>query len=251
MAEREPGPIAASESLLQVLAEYRQWHVLLADADPQDPLFIALRQPTELAPELVDQLETELQAGLSDATLAVLASRVPHLEDHFEMRVDNIAALAREAWKAGLSDEMLPLARSHDVYYCVLRRENPWSSTIVTPWHPEDAGVAPSPLVRWLKNGAMREFWELLTELEVVEHGADDPPPHGRTESGEGLVPRLAVPRAIVEATAVRVQHPKFGVGRVLRSTGAGEARKLDIDFGGDGGVRTILARFVTELNAR
>jgi len=36
-------------------------------------------------------------------------------------------------------------------------------------------------------------------------------------------------------------------VGRVLRATGGGSDRKLEIDFGG-GGVRTILARFVTEL---
>jgi hypothetical protein len=67
----------------------------------------------------------------------------------------------------------------------------------------------------------------------VVEQDADDPPPHGRVESGAGLVPRLAVPQAVVEATQVRVEHAKFGVGRVLRSTGAGEGRKLDIDFEG------------------
>jgi DNA helicase-2/ATP-dependent DNA helicase PcrA len=58
---------------------------------------------------------------------------------------------------------------------------------------------------------------------------------------------RLVPHRSTVLQAAPRVQHPKFGVGRVLRATGGGPDRKLEIDFGG-GGVRTILARFVTEL---
>lgn len=247
MAERAPGPIAASESLLQTLAEYRQWHALLADADPRDPLLKALELATELAPERVAQVEEELEAGLSDALLAVLASRVPHLEDHFEMRLDGIGELAREAWAGGCPRELLAVARNGETMYCVPRREHPWSATLVTPWHRIDGSEAPRPLARWLMEGPMREFWGLLIELEVVEQDADDPPPHGRVESGAGLVPTLAVPRAVVEATQVRVEHAKFGVGRVLRSTGAGDGRKLDIDFGADG-VRTILARFVREL---
>lgn len=249
MAERAPGPIAASDTLLQTLAEYRQWHALLADADPRDPLLKALELPTELAPERVAEVEAELEASFSDALLAVLASRVPHLEDHFEMRLDNIGELAREAWAAGCPQELLPVARGDEVVYCVPRLEHPWASTIVTPWHRLDDSEVPRALGRWLKDGPMNEFWGLLTELGVADQDQDDPPPHGRVESGAGLVPRLAVAQAVIEAAQARVEHAKFGVGRVLRSHGAGEGAKLDIDFGA-GGVKTILARFVRELPA-
>lgn len=247
MQGRTPGPIAANEALLQTLAEYRQWHALLVDADPRDPLLKALELPTELAPERVEAVEAELEASFSDALLAVLASRVPHLEDQFGMRLDNLGELAREAWSAGCSKELLPVASDGSVFYCVERREHPWTSTTITPWSRIDDGEAPRALAKWLRDGPMNEFWGLLLELEVVEQDADDPPPHGRAESGAGLVPRLAIPQAVVEATAVRVQHAKFGAGRVLRSVGAGDTRKLDIDFGANG-VKTILARFVTEL---
>lgn len=249
MADRAPGPITASESLLQTLAQYRQWHALLVDADPRDAWLRALELPTELAPERVAQVEEDLECGLSDALLAVLASRVPHLEDHYEMRLDNIGALAREAWQLGCPKDLLAVGRVGDVMYCVQRREHPWTSTVVVGWHHLDGSDAPRGLQKWLQDGPMTELWGHLCELGVAEGDSDDPPPHGRVESGGGLVPRLAVPQAVLAAAAVRVEHAKFGVGRVLRATGAGDGRKLDIDFGA-GGVKTILARFVRELPA-
>lgn len=246
MADRTYGPIVLPESLLHALAEFRQWHVLLADADARDPMLRALELATELAPERVAEVEAELDASFSDALLGVLASRVPVLEDQYEMTLGSVATTARAAWKSGCPEDLVAVASGGRTLYCVPRREHPWASTTVTEWRRGDKEAAPQGLVRWLRDVPMREFWGQLVELGVVDPDADDPPPHGRVESGAGLVPRLAVPQAVVEATAVRVQHAKFGVGRVVRSTGSGEGRKLDIDFGGT--VRTILARFVTEI---
>jgi len=42
------------------------------------------------------------------------------------------------------------------------------------------------------------------------------------------------------------VEHPKFGRGLVVDERDRGSARKLDVDFGGDVGVKTMLASFVT-----
>jgi hypothetical protein len=247
MTARPPGPIAASESLLATLAEYRQLHVLLADHDPRHAWVRGLERPTELAPEAVAEVEAALGASFSDALLAVFASRVPHLEDVFDMQLGNLAAMNEEAWAAGCSRELLVVARGGDRAFCVPRREHPWATTAVTPWHRLDGAELPRPLQRWLLEAPRSDLWETLCELDLVDADADEPPPHARPEAGPGLVPRLGVTQAAAAAAQARVHHPKFGEGRVLRSVGAGDQRKLDIDFGA-GGVRTILARFVREL---
>lgn len=248
MAARTPGPIAAPEPLLAVLGEYRQLHHALAEAEPSHAWLRAIELPTELELEAVVAVEEALSAELSDMLLAVLASRVPHLEEAFELQLDGLRALAEEAWAAGCSVELLAVARRGDVFYCVPRREHAWSTTTITPWHLLDGAEAPRGLARWLKDAAMADLWELLVELRAVDPEDDEPlPPAARPDAGVPLTPRLVPQRATILAAAPGVQHAKFGVGRVLRATGAGPDRKLEIDFGA-GGVRTILARFVTEL---
>jgi hypothetical protein len=93
----------------------------------------------------------------------------------------------------------------------------------------------------------MSDLIDVLHELQAVDGGADERPRSQWVDTGVPLTPRLVPHRAAVLQAAPRVQHPKFGVGLVLKATGGGADRKLEIDFGG-GGVRTILARFVTEL---
>ncbi|MBL9101287.1 MAG: hypothetical protein JNL82_10035 [Myxococcales bacterium] len=249
MAERAPGPITASASLLATLAEYRRLHAPLVDVDPRHAWLRALELPTELAPEQVAAVEQELGARLSDATLAALASRVPHLGDVYEVTLDGMIERTREAWAAGVDRDTIVLARAGDDLWLVPRDEHPWATTSVTPWHRVDGSAQPRGLERWLRDTAMDDLADMLVDLGVNTWDADDEPPHrfDRREAEHDLVPRLAVAQAAVEAAQVRVEHPKFGVGRVLRAAGAGEARKLDIDFGA-AGVKTILARFVREL---
>ncbi|MBA3548712.1 MAG: hypothetical protein H0T76_19675 [Nannocystis sp.] len=247
MAARTPGPIAAAEPQLATLGEYRQLHLALTEADATHPWLKAIELPTELELEAVEALEQSLSASFSDALLAVYASRVPHLEDAFEMQLEGLTQLGEEAWAVGCPADMLAVARQADLFFCVPRREHPWAVTMVIAWHPLDGAGAPRPLPRWLRDVPMADLWEVLHELQAVDAGQDEPPPAARVEVGVPLTPRLVPHRSTVLQAAPRVQHPKFGVGRVLRATGGGSDRKLEIDFGG-GGVRTILARFVTEL---
>lgn len=249
MTVRPPGPIAASESLLATLAEYRRMHGPLVEVDPKHPWLRALELPTELAPERVAEVEETLGAALSDASLALLASRVPHLEDHYEATIGEMVARTQDAWVEGCPKEWIVLAKAGEDRYCVPRREHAWATTNVTKWHRLDGEAAPLGIERWLREVVMDDLAGLLTDLGANAWDRDDDPPHrhGRSEARHDLVPTLAVPQALVEAAAARVEHVKFGVGRVLRAIGAGEGRKLDIDFGA-AGVRTILARFVREL---
>ena len=243
MSARSPGPIAAPEPLLVLLAEYRQLHAALTEVEPGHPWLDALEQPCELELEAVAAAEAALDASFSDALLAVYAGRVPHLEEHLEMQLPGLAALAEEARAVGCPAELLAVARQADLFLCVPRHEHPWAATTITPWHPLDGAEAPRPLARWLKDAALADLLDLLTDLQAIDPTAEQPWFPGI----EPVAPRLVQARAAVIAAAPRVQHDKFGVGRVLRSTGDGDTRKLEIDFGA-AGVRTILARFVREL---
>lgn len=248
MAARTPGPIAAAEPLIAALGEYRQWHLALTEADATHPWLKVLEEPTELELEAVEALERSLAASFSDALIAVFASRVPHLEDAFEMQLVGLPQLSEEAWAVGCPADMLAVARQADLFYCVPRREQPWATTMVTPWHPLDGAGAPRALARWLRDAPMTDLLDVLQELQAIDAGLVDELPMAQwVDKGVPLTPRLVPHRAAVLQAAPRVQHPKFGVGLVLKATGGGADRKLEIDFGG-GGVRTILARFVTEL---
>jgi hypothetical protein len=247
MPARSPGPIAAPEPLLATLTEYRQLHLALAEVEPGHPWLTVLEQPTELELDAVVALEATLDAGFSDVVLAMFASHVPHLEEQFEMQLAGLAALAEEARAVGCPAELLAIARQADLFLCVPRHEHPWATTAITPWHPLDGAGTALPLARWLKDVAIDDLRDLLTELDAIDPAYDELPPDAGLEWARVHTPMLVLSRTAVVAAAPRVQHSKFGVGRVLRSTGGGDARKLEIDFG-PAGVRTILARFVTEL---
>lgn len=248
MPARTPGPIAAPEALLTTLAEYRQLHLALADSEPGHAWLAALELPCELEIDAVARQEEALGASFSDLLLAVLAARVPHLEDAFELALE-LGPLAAEARAQRCPAELLAIARAGETFYCVPRREHAWATTAITPWHPEDGTSTPRPLQRWLKEGPIDDLWQLLAELDAIDPNADEPlPPQARPDATSPFAPRLVVVHGAV-TSVVQVEHSKFGVGRVLRAIGEGDARKLDIDFG-PAGVRTILARFVRELGA-
>lgn len=248
MPARTPGPIAAPEPLLTTLAEYRQLHLALADSEPGHAWLAALELPCELEIDALARQEEALGASFSDVLLAVLAARVPHLEDSWELSLE-LGPLAAEARALRCPPELLAIARAGETFYCVPRREHPWATTAVTAWHPEDGPGVARPLQKWLKDGPIDDLWQLLGELQAIDPGADDPlPPQARPDAAPQFGPRLVLARGAV-AEVVQVEHAKFGVGRVLRAIGEGDARKLDIDFG-PAGVRTILARFVRERSA-
>ncbi|WAS91135.1 hypothetical protein [Nannocystis punicea] len=245
---RTEGPIAAPEALLATLAEYRQLHVLFADVDPRHEWILRVAGPPELDLDAVAQVERDLEAELSDALLAVLACQVPHLEDHYDLTLRQIAAHTEAAWSRGCPRDQVAVARTQDAFYCLPRRMRAWASTAIATWADRTLSV-PRPLDRWIADEPMGGLWDMLCDFDLVDPDAHEPvPAHARPDAAPALVPRLVRPVAAAAAVARRVQHPKFGAGRVLQEVGDGDARKLVIDFGAPHGVRTLVARFVTEL---
>ncbi|MDC0666261.1 hypothetical protein [Nannocystis radixulma] len=245
---RTEGPIAAPDALLTTLAEYRQLHVLFAAVDPRHEWAQRVAGPPELDLDAVAQVERDLEAELSDALLAVLACQVPHLEDHYEMTLRQIAAHTEAAWSRGCPRDQVAVARTQGVFYCVPRRMRQWASTAIAAWADRTLEL-PRGLEKWLADGPMDGLWDMLCELDLVDPDAGEPvPSHARPDAAPALVPRLVRPVVAAAAAARRVQHPKFGAGRVLQELGDGDARKLVVDFGAPHGVRTLLARFVSEL---
>ncbi len=78
--------------------------------------------------------------------------------------------------------------------------------------------------------------------------------PAAAPASPEGVVKRMPKPelkrpkKAAPPPDARRFQHPKFGEGVLETQDGAGPDAKLTIKF--EGGSKTLLARYVTELTA-
>lgn len=245
---RTEGPIAAPEALLTTLAEYRQLHVLFAGVDPRHEWARRVAGSPELDLDAVAALERDLEAELSDALLAVLACRVPHLEDHYDMTLRQIGAHAEAAWSRGCPRDQVAVARARDVFYCVPRRMRPWATTAIAAWSGRELEL-PRGLDKWIADEPMDGLWDMLCELDLIDPGAREPvPAHARPDAAPALVPRLVRQVVAASAAARRVQHPKFGAGRVMQEIGDGDARKLVVDFGAPHGVRTLLARFVSEL---
>ncbi|MCY1065128.1 hypothetical protein OV090_10170 [Nannocystis sp. RBIL2] len=245
---RTEGPIAAPEALLTTLAEYRQLHALFAGLDPRHDWARRVAGPPELDLDAVARVERDLEAELTDALLAVFACQVPHLEDHYDMTLSQVAAHAEAAWSRGCPRDQVAVARTQGVFYCVPRRLRPWASTAIAAW-ADGTLLLPRSLEKWIADEPMDGLWDMLCELDLVDPDAHEPvPAHARPDAAPALVPRLVRPVAAAVAAARRALHPKFGAGRVLQEIGDGEARKLVIDFGAPHGVRTLLARFVSEL---
>lgn len=86
----------------------------------------------------------------------------------------------------------------------------------------------PEPLASWLR---WRFSGEDAVDFDVAPSA----------ESLAAFTPSIAPPRS---EDARKVRHAKLGVGRVVRELGD----RLELDFG-EGGVRTLLARFVEPVD--
>ncbi|MCU0294135.1 MAG: ATP-binding domain-containing protein, partial [Thermoanaerobaculaceae bacterium] len=72
---------------------------------------------------------------------------------------------------------------------------------------------------------------------------ADRQPPTFRGSSGRGLQDPATTPSLAPLRPGVRVRHPLFGVGTVLRSEGVGDDLKVTVSFAGAGAKR-LVARY-------
>lgn len=220
--------------------------LLAGDPDPA-ALAAALASTHDLA--MIDRL---LAAGPPDAAANFLAATIDRIADlrrydidtpHHDAIVEHL--LARDldcalAFMRALAGNLPALARRL-VDRLDLARRDP---------------LGLPPLHRAVAHGAVEIVRELLARgadpFARDEHGktphdrAREIWQHQRSESLEllGLLPASAVAAALTPLTAGdTVKHDKFGLGRVVACSGAGDQSKLTVHF--TDGERTLLARFV------
>jgi hypothetical protein len=232
----EPRALACAPAVLVRLAQLRAASACVTGKRLPKP---------ELDPSLIPDVEGALHLAFSDEILAILAARVPHIEDAYRMRLDRLPSLDEVAHEEGLPKTLAAMARSpHQgkLYFCLSRAPNAEPGCIIR-YDIIDEQRSRIRLEEWLdllKGEILRAHPAQLTRAQ--RRWIDNPLP---------LRPRLVARprrsrgRAQERAPAPRhVSHRIFGVGVILREIGDGEERKLEIDFA-IGGRKVLLERFV------
>ncbi len=217
------------EGLLRV-SEGVQWQLaaMLVQLRWLDPGVIELPEDTFSLPlAQVKALEGGLRTRFPDDVLAVFAVDGNHARNLWRMHLSAIQKHCEDAWEKGLPKSYVAIGERDGQYACI-DRDPP---TRLDPWirlYTGGTEVARGRrLAPWLEMIAE----EMLDDVEMPDIGFDL---------------QLTV-RLVSEVTNERmVTHPKFGVGRVVRTEGEGEQQKLTIDFE-DVGTKSILARFVSD----
>lgn len=132
---------------------------------------------------------------------------------------------------AGLPKELLALELEDHTWTCLSLGA---SEPTITLYGDEDKSQTTMPLGKWFDR-----------RREEVTEGALAP-----AKQLEGATLEVVVVTSkVVRAASYRVKHAKFGEGLVLSEDGAGDALKLEVDFGGEAGKKKLLARFVTRVD--
>ncbi len=185
--------------------------------------------PAEVCADDVERVERTIGRELSDPILALMANGDPALARH-EIALGFLETHA----------ESLRAQRGPRGLIAIGKEDKSGGVIAIAPlggrlciWDVGNSGVRELPLLEWLD--------ELISlEKEALRH-----------EEGEDRARLIAkvndedvetfVPALTAAAEQERVEHPKFGSGKILREF---DGEKLEIEFA-DGSVRTLLARFV------
>lgn len=250
---REPGPLEVSPEVAAALGR------LLAIEAKMDAMAGEAQRAIDPAPalslEAVDTLEDFLRARLPDDALAIFAARARALS-LFELA--QVGSRSERAWEMGLGKGRIVLGVHGKHLVCVPRRPDAGFALRVTLFDPEDSTEADGgTLASWLERLVDTYMGELLSggaaddgDDDVLDTALDLDLDLGDIEGPSEWMPRLertlVIPDPTRRAQGRRVRHPRFGVGTVLKASP--ESDKLEIDFGGEHGVRVLVARYVEEI---
>lgn len=143
----------------------------------------------------------------------------------------DVVRLQVAARTARLPEGLLALEYEDHTWTCLsLKADEP----TIALYLDEDQSQTMMPLAKWLDRRREETTEGVLAPAKRLE----------------GATLEVVVATAkVVRAASYRVTHPKFGEGLVLSEDGAGDALKLEVDFGGEAGKKKLLARFVTRVD--
>lgn len=251
---REPGPLEVAPEVAAALARLLAIESKTAEMAGETPR--AIDAAPSLSLEAVDTLEDFLRARLPDDALALFAARSKTLS-LFEL--SQVGSRSERAWEMGLGKGRIVLGVYGKHLVCVPRRPDAGFALRVTLFDPEDSTESDGgTLASWLERVVDTCMGELLSgggsedsdTDDVMDVDLDLDLDLGEIEGPSDWMPHLertlVMPDPTGGAQGRRVRHPRFGVGTVLKASP--ESDKLEIDFGGEHGVRVLVARYVEEI---
>jgi hypothetical protein len=239
--ERTERRLVISESTQSAIAQLLAVESWLASGGKRGTLMPPLRDYTiELS--AVAAAEEAIDGRLSDEALAIFAAGSEFLAKRYGMRLGMVGAHTEDAHAAGVPRSLLAVGVDRGAFLCLPATPNLGERPRLVIATNGGTSTRREPLERWL----LDRVDEALDDLELSE--ADQ-----RRLDGDEVLQRF-IPELIAsaetpaaESLARRVQHPKFGVGSVVREVLGGPEPKLEIEFD-SGEKRVLLARFVADV---
>ncbi len=214
----------------------------LLEADPLPPKDLSARE--------VESVEQEYGCVLPDPILAAFAANTDELGEQAEMDLPDVVAHTQEAYGRGCPRDLIAVGRQPDglAYYCIERRAD-WDGhpVVLRIFDSQDHSISVHPLAAWLDE-RVEACRESLQEGDADDRArAELEPTDTQLARFRPRVRSIAAGEAATSDPGPRtVRHAKFGPGTVLRETGSGMDRKLEVDFE-QVGTKVILARFLDE----
>ncbi|PRP90724.1 DNA-dependent helicase II [Enhygromyxa salina] len=182
--------------------------------------------PAVLDVDRVRDVEAAMGTRLPDPVLALLCSGLPFLHDHLSVGLGEIPRHSVRARELHARGDLVVFGADPDKHvfhgFVIAAADDR-----VAVFDGGDRSLHSFSVVEWLTNQA---------ELAQVQPSPAPPV----------VVSLVRAPKP--EPEGRRVQHAKWGMGRLLAEQGSGPNRKIKVAFA-DVGVKTIVARFVEFLD--
>lgn len=188
--------------------------------------------PAQLDEQALAAAEAAIGRKLEDPVLAVLANGDEVTRQRFDIRLDRLVSVDKDCHQAGMPPGIVGLGRdSEEGVYIGM----PTRGLLV--FRQNEEGSTMLPTETWLDELIAAEVASLRDE-----EGDEKARIYHTVKEDEVSAFEMQIVRSDVKRRTVR--HAKFGVGEVLSEQDGGA--KLEIRFG-DGSVKTLLARFVSD----
>lgn len=211
---RETGPIPVSPRLGEMLIRLRAAEGVQA-------------QP-EVDVDAVRDVDRALGWRLPDDLIATFAARLPQLEVERELALAKVVGHTGRVRAMGAPGDLVGVGKDDTrVWLCVRKGEQPPEGTALFKYDADDGSTFRVPLVDYL-------------EACLGEAGTAEP--------AAGAFEPVLVRRLPAGSPGQRVRHATFGEGKVLKETGSGPTRKVQVDFPGRG-LKLLQARFLEYLD--
>lgn len=215
---RGPGPLAVPARLATALGKLRAASGVTAEA--------------ELRVDRVRHVELAVGMRFEDDLLAVFAAAVPRLAERHRLTLGGVVGMTGALREHKIRGDLVGIGRAGaSSFLCVQLRQRSGEPTRLVVHDADDHSERTEPLVDWIE-GVVAGWPEAraATPAPFEAHVTPAMTESYNTQGGR------------------RVRHRIFGEGRVLTETGAGDTRKVKVDFPRVG-LKLLHARFLEFLD--